>query len=853
MYTLGALNRHFRFNRTKFYRSLLSQVTTHHVGITLNFYLRRVVEQSLPMFQNVFTPKFWRQWENLPDRRDGIARNVCGFFKFQVLFTAFKVIEKSCNEIEPQDIISARYELDKIFLPVFRQGFAHCQPREVSPTNIWQYLSKATDVFSKGHLPIFFSTGAQLSSFIAIPDEIHKVLPLIYPSEFATPLLNDDFEFGSTLNSENHQLESPCGLKAQEINQNILVCGDHLEDVQDALQQIAFSLLEHKIPMVIFDWNGTWSTPLGHYLTDHPTQRIEYFKIGQDVGISLFSLPKKKLNPHIPGNIEIAYITDIIRTFRLIYRWSDAEIALLQTVLGNASNPSIPMILADIKTFLEKNSHKSAVSALLLILGKDFLKTIFDAPLSPQFVVETWHNRDASIIINLQPLKDPQLKHLFVRLFLTQLLYTQEYFTVPDELLFPKSVVLPLLHNLWDERIGKGYLDSEFPLMTRMIKANHPLIASSHVIERVHPGVFGIFKSNFALRFQSPRSLKIISDILHLDDFYTNSSSSHGSNRHRSYQKRFLLHMDHNQALVVRPTQSFPYIFQFYQKVSMKPCTFPELLKCSQLMTPVYVQKAVTTIKIGATPLERDFIDHGNLIPILYNLLTTIKEKQKILEVIARSQLKEDLFALMTPIFQESTLIPMDKQKLCETIVQQLIDKHYLQPKVIGTNRSTQQEGFELGLVAIESLDQHQITVAKNQAKQEKIEEEKNNLLTHGSLKSVEPLTEEDRSLEFPHPTSSPEFIDGAHSLLTRLTTMFIFGTSRWKNEGIAASYWQMHMDLTNVEEHLSPLTDKYSVMVLDALQRFHRKLEENPPEALTDSQYGALLAEYEIIPIRLG
>jgi len=311
--------------------------------------------------------------------------------------------------------------------------------------------------------------------------------------------------------------------------------------------------------------------------------------------------------------------------------------------------------------------------------------------------------------------------------------------------------------------------------------------------------------------------------------------------------------MDHNQALVVRPTQSFPYIFQFYQKVSMKPCAFPELLKSSQLMTPVYIQETVTTIKISATPLERDFTEHGNLIPILYNLLTTIEEKQKILEIITHSQLKKDLFAFMAPIFQESTLTPHAKQKLCETIIQQLIDQNYLLPKAIGTNRSTQQEGFELGLVAVDSLVQHNLTVDKNQAQQEKNTEEKNREQTDAPLTISIDNPNEDRSLEIPHPTFSPEFIDGTQSLLTRLTTMFIFGTSRWKNEGIAASYWQLNMDLTNVEEHLNPLTDKYSVMILDALQQFHRKLEKNSPEALTDAQYDALLAEYEIIPMRLG
>ncbi len=75
------------------------------------------------------------------------------------------------------------------------------------------------------------------------------------------------------------------------------------------------------------------------------------------------------------------------------------------------------------------------------------------------------------------------------------------------------------------------------------------------------------------------------------------------------------------------------------------------------------------------------------------------------------------------------------------------------------------------------------------------------------------------------HPTASQEFIDGVSSLVTRLTTMYIFGMSRWKNDGIAASYHQLYQDLTNVEEHLAPFTDRYSVMVLDALQKFHQKL----------------------------
>ena len=82
---------------------------------------------------------------------------------------------------------------------------------------------------------------------------------------------------------------------------------------------------------------------------------------------------------------------------------------------------------------------------------------------------------------------------------------------------------------------------------------------------------------------------------------------------------------------------------------------------------------------------------------------------------------------------------------------------------------------------------------------------------------------------------------------------MFIFGMSRFENEGIAASYHQLDQDLTNVEEHLAPLTDKYSVMILEALQKFHIKLSQHPPESLVDDQYEELLMEYEVIPIRLA
>ena len=61
------------------------------------------------------------------------------------------------------------------------------------------------------------------------------------------------------------------------------------------------------------------------------------------------------------------------------------------------------------------------------------------------------------------------------------------------------------------------------------------------------------------------------------------------------------------------------------------------------------------------------------------------------------------------------------------------------------------------------------------------------------------------------HPTASQEFIDDASSLATRLTTMYIFGMSRWENEGIVASHHQLDQDLTNVEEHLASLKDRYS------------------------------------------
>jgi hypothetical protein len=244
--------------------------------------------------------------------------------------------------------------------------------------------------------------------------------------------------------------------------------------------------------------------------------------------------------------------------------------------------------------------------------------------------------------------------------------------------------------------------------------------------------------------------------------------------------------------------------------------------------------------------------------------------------VISESQLTDDLFALMRPVFQESTLTPPEKQKMCDDILQQLIDLLYLQPKVVGTGKATQQEGYELGKVAKDSMKNHELKLAEELARkeaQERQEKQKENeMLTNQEIEQYientqimgeedtvgQPVTPEPQIPDISdlpiqeHPTASQEFIDGVSSLVTRLTTIYIFGMSRWKNDGIEASYDQLDKDLTNVEEHLAPFQDRYSVMVLDGLQKFHQKLMEHSPGNLTDDQYESLMKEYEVIPMRL-
>ena len=192
----------------------------------------------------------------------------------------------------------------------------------------------------------------------------------------------------------------------------------------------------------------------------------------------------------------------------------------------------------------------------------------------------------------------------------------------------------------------------------------------------------------------------------------------------------------------------------------------------------------------------------------------------------------------------------------------------------VGTGKASDQDGYELGVNATESLEQWRMAKEKKileaeQAERARLDSEIESLggtlLQEDAADLYEPSelpTEipydpsqviSSPSTPMIHPTDSPKFIDGAHSLVHRLTSMYIFGASCYKLEGIEPSYQQLDRDLTNVEEHLAPLTDEYSVMVLTALRKFQDKLRKNTPATLTDAQYEALLAEYEIIPARLG
>ncbi len=656
-YSLTTLNRSFRFNQVKFYRSLLHHVVSGNFSFSIQFHTRRI--SSMDRFKGALKQEFWNMWTNTPDLRSSLERRHCGFYFFQPIFSIGMVRDQNIVQISDSDLVTNVKTLQNTFLPLLNIAFPNCGMVPIKPNIIYQYLTKAR-LYSTFNslLNLHFTTGTSLVPFIAIPEEIHRYLPINYAGEFSTPLLQDEIIFGHTFNPENNSIETLGGISFNELKENVLFLGESYQDVQKGITRFVAELLTHGLPCIIFDWDGTWKHLVGQLEFHNALNKINYVSVGENFGIKLFDLPYNRRGP-----LFISYISSIIDVFGRVFHYGDDQLALLKSAWssedgGNIKISTIAGKFSDDgikKLYLDKNP----VLADLNLLQKDYLVKIFDTAIENWISLDLILDNSSTLVINLESLKDNNLKNLFIQAFLAQYQYVfemelkengQNNQNSQNNQKIPRSIVLPVLDILFNNRIETRQNTQINSTLSQLLKQQHILIGSGTHISDIHQTIFNIFKNRFVFRNQLEINLRIMEYFLNFDDNFTNIQHLVESSRKISYQAHYLSTIDPEKCIILRQNYNTPYVFQFdyanyFESDEMNRVIETEIKEFEVIPERIVIKKEINR---NETILDSDFSDEPAIIDSLYLFLKNCDAKLDHGPNLSKDQITTNLFELLS-------------------------------------------------------------------------------------------------------------------------------------------------------------------------------------------------------------
>jgi hypothetical protein len=711
-YSIKYLNRSFRFNQVKWYRALMGRVTGNNYSINLQTFAHRVLPWRVENFRASLKDQFWSYWQENPEKHNTISRNICGFYQFQPVFQVTLRKELELRSENRDQILAMSQRVDEVFIPLLRSGFPHCGIEKLSKNTIIQSLlkSRSFSKFGTGS-PMNFTSGTILGEMIVIPDEIHKYLPTNYPGEFSVPFLEDNLDFGWAFNPENNKKESRGGLSMEEIQNGIIFTGQNYSDYHKGTMRFAGELLKNRVPLIIFDWDGTWKHMVNMLDEHNAKHNIRFFEAGKNIGLNLVNLPYGKQGP-----IYISYIQQLCRVIEQIFHWKEGDVSLLRTHWLNINrenknhkkNLTIKNIADAIHESLkEKQTHRlfsNPVYSQLLVWGQEHLNNAFSGVLESQCDLEYLFDRKSTLIISVESLKDPQIKCLFIQALLYQILALREYETLGlSESKFPmgsKVIFWPEMEKQFSRARAHNDSANVDSLLMDLRKQGYPMVTETSLISDVYPSVLAFFETYYTFRIDNEYAMKVLVHKLNLDEVFTNILS-HAS-RKVSYQFPFLKSMPEDMCLVYRPQYKIPYPFIFDYKATFS--REKVILTNHRTYTDLGVNiPAVNTQDISeendprSTALEIDFEQENIVLEELYSFLENCHDFEQTVGYCAYREMKDMLFeTLDIPLRDRMEYNSGQCHAYVDQMIKKLIDLSYFERITKKSDAGLEIEGYIL-------------------------------------------------------------------------------------------------------------------------------------------------------------
>ncbi len=704
----------YRFNSSKFYRSIIQQFLPQNTSMALQYYFNRILPEDLKQYRSFLkNPKLISKADS-QTLITTYERKASGFFQFYPILTImYCKNEGFCFDHETlySDQLAIIHQQIQ---DLFAVHFPNSDLQQANPKIFSQIIGKSKLTFPlQSPCRKFITTGKALQEFIQIPPEIHKYLPFYYAGEFSTPFLNDPITFGSSINMENFYEETQGGITMEEINRNLLFTGDIYEMTHLGLIRSVCELITHQLPILIFDWDGKWDRSALFLRQHHSQTNVHFLQVGDNCGFDLFDLPQ-------PWQVDsrINYLNHIANLMGEIYHWNTSDKEILRSILLKTNEKNAKNTISVLNDHLTAanvsnskggsslNLYKVPIFSFLSLLENGKLKDVFQREIESYISMQEFFKPNQVWIINLASLDNFNLKTLFIHGFLAQLMAFWMG-TGSNHLkngINPFISIIPHAEILFQTPKNRHPSTPSMEMFHSMNREGFPLILETNQISSMNEEIFTSLETIFAFQTNQQKNTRIIAEITHLDQQFVNIETS--TQRKTSYQIQSLTRLDWNQSIVYRTQFSKPFVFQFdFNSLSQFYNETPRMHIANlirknpnelwPLMEKGEYQEdrkpIVDNLNQYDTLVELDFPEHRFIHEDFIHFLEMCKKQENSSKYLSSNQILENFQSQIIPRLKRNDYGEIRQNLFISSFINDLLEKQmYFTPCILKT-QSTQE------------------------------------------------------------------------------------------------------------------------------------------------------------------
>ncbi|MFW9866145.1 MAG: hypothetical protein ACFFEN_08620 [Candidatus Thorarchaeota archaeon] len=538
------------------------------------------------------------------------------------------------------------------------------------------------NVFNRNgtHLNYLLLQGKALTYLIEIVDELKKGITTRIASEFNTPLqLENYISVGHTINTEVLEEEMPFGFTREQVF-NILILNGTIFSREYLSMKLISELVNSGIPALIFDFRGTWSKLIRYFKGTRFEDQFLYFKLGR-----AFSLdPLTSDIPYDTDNIE--FLNYMYDAYRLAFRKDQRTIDQIKETISK--NSSLGTRMFNIKLKNKNTWENIPASDTLLNLFDDFtnqdekyLKFLPSKP-SETITFQKFIDTDKTVIIDLSISNEFSKQIFLMFLIISKIIH---YLSSEELKAFvPKILVLPHIDLFFqrfflDTRADYGKINK---FLDPLIEKGFGFISSANQVHYLHYNLIKYFENIVTFKTRDNRDIGALSKIMNLQEL--EGVGYYSRSRNQTYQIRYLMSMQPNEAIVKRSDtyQSFPVCFRWEDIEECNTLEYDEIIEYMD-QQGYNLRDAERTLlaQIKKTLFEKDLGGFSSFIDEVKQFLRSVEVVDQIGNL-HESKLKKELKVIIYPkaskIFTTKPEIKKCRDELFNILVRQgyLVESH---------------------------------------------------------------------------------------------------------------------------------------------------------------------------------